>query len=216
MRTWAYFRITKSGFQKVSNCQVNQLRVSIHRRDCIRCNTPARVHRITTSLQDCFTARACAWDQGHRIEGLAEVQGHQGLVRKQEVAKHSLAFRVHEVECATLLWTRAGAPQLSTRLEKVRSERRGGQNWRGRHKSVCLQLLEHLQFLYQLLVKSSHPNTIFLQFVWSRWLNHQLDTVRSPPPHGNSPHQDYYIFIRVSELDLYLPVLLGRGYTPVN
>ena len=51
------------------------------------------------------------------------------------------------------------AQRLSTRLEKVCGERRGGQSWRRRYKSICLQLLEHLQFLYQLLVQSTHPNT---------------------------------------------------------
>ena len=49
--------------------------------------------------------------------------------------------------------------QLAVLFDKIRRERRGGRNWRRRYRSVCLRLLEHLQYLYQVLIQSTYPGT---------------------------------------------------------
>ena len=49
--------------------------------------------------------------------------------------------------------------QLAVGFEKIRRENRAGKSWRRRYKAACLKVLEHLQFLYQTLIQSTHPNS---------------------------------------------------------
>ena len=49
--------------------------------------------------------------------------------------------------------------QLAVGFEKIRRENRAGKSWRRRYKAACLKVLEHSQFLYQILIQSTHPNS---------------------------------------------------------
>ena len=78
--------------------------------------------------------------------------------------------------------------QLHQSFDRIHGEARGGRRWRRRFRSCCLQLLEHLQYLIQLLVHQTWPRTSRSVLRRAGQIQDRLDQIRDGyTPERNQP-----------------------------
>ena len=80
------------------------------------------------------------------------------------------------------------ARDLHQSFDRIRGESRGGRHWKRRFRSCCLRLLEHLQYLIQLLVHQTWPRTSRSVLRRAGQIQGRLDQIRGGyTPERNQP-----------------------------